>query len=144
MFLPVYRRPPPKSLVERGNPSKLSFSTNGGPMVMEAHQPLDAYIDPASCAAIRLVVAGPDLRNLLVFQLFLVDTQTFDPRGGESLGYQYVRGNPSTNGPETLTFPVPSVLRLKRFNEIKMVFRQPGVMNKSIKIEIERMSIVPR
>jgi hypothetical protein len=144
MFLPRYRRPPPKSLVERGSPSKLSFSTNGGPMVMEAHQPLDEYIDPASCAAIQLVVAGPATQNLLVFQLFLVDTETFDPRGGEDLGFQFVRGNPSTNDRETLTFAVPAVLRLKRFNEIKMAFRQPGVMNKSIKIEIEKMTIVPR
>ena len=144
MFLPRYRRPPPKSLVERGNPSKLSFSTNGGPMVMEAHQPLDAYIDPSSCAAIRLVVAGPDTQNLLVFQLFLVDTGTFDPRGGESLGYQYVRGNSATNGSETLTFSVPATVRLKRFNEIKIAFRQPGLMNKSLKIAVERMTILPR
>ena len=107
MFLPRYQRPPPKSLVERGNPSKLSFSTNGGPMVMEAHQPLDAYIDPASCDRIQMVVAGPATQNMLVFQLFLVDTETFDPRGGEDLGFQFVRGNPSTNDRETLTFSVP-------------------------------------
>ena len=144
MFLPRYRRPPSKSLVERGSPSKLSFSTNGGPMVMEAHQPLDAYIDPASCAAIQLVVTGPATQSLLVFQLFLVDTENADPRGGEDLGFQYVRGNPATNDRETLTFSVPPVPRLKRFNEIKMAFRQPGVMNKSIKIEVEKMTIVPR
>jgi hypothetical protein len=144
MFLPRYRRPPPKSLVERGNPSKLSFSTNGGPMVMEAHQPLSSFVDPASCDRVQLLILGPDTQNMLAFQLFLVDTEMPDPRGEESLGFQFVRGDPSMNGREALSFSIPLATRLKRFNELKVVFRQPGVMSKSIKIEIERMTIVPR
>jgi len=144
MLLPRYRRPPPQSLIERGNPSKLSFSTNGGPMVMEAHQPLSNFVDPASCDRIQFVVLGPDTQNMLAFQLFLVDTELPDLRGEESLGFQFVRGDPSKGDRETVSFPVPAATRLRRFNEIKVVFRQPRVMSKSVKIAIERMTIVPR
>ncbi|MBZ5675490.1 MAG: hypothetical protein LAP61_14715 [Acidobacteriia bacterium] len=144
MLLPRYRRPPPQSLIERGNPSKLSFATNGGPMVMEAHQPLSTFVDPASCDRIQFVVLGPDTQNMLAFQLFLVDTEIPDPRGEESLGFQFVRGDPSMGDRETISFPIPRATRLNRFNEIKVVFRQPRVMSKSVKIAIERMTIVPR
>jgi len=144
MLLPWYRRPPPTSLIRRGNPAKLSFSTNGGPMVMEAHQLLRAPIDPASCDRIQIVVLGPDAQNMLVFQLFLVDGETPGPRGEESLGFQFVKGDPSVDGRETLSFSVPLATRLRSFNEIKLVFRQPRAMNKSVKIEVVRMTIVPR
>ncbi len=144
MFLPRYRRPPPKSLVERGNPSKLSFSTNGGPMIMEAHQPLSTFVDPASCDKIQVVVLGPDMRRPLALELFLVDTETLDPLASERLGRRFVRNVPSVDTRDTLVFPCPAAPRLKRFNEIKMVLWQPGPMNKSVKVEIERMTIVPR
>ena len=144
MLLPRYRRPPPQSLIERGNPSKLSFATNGGPMVMEAHQPLSGFVDPASCERIELVVAGPDTQDMLAFQLFLLDTDVPDPRGEESLGYQFVRADPSRHGREAVSFSVPLATRLKRFNEIKVVFRRPSLMSKSVKLAVERMTIVPR
>ena len=144
MFLPRYRRPPPKSLVRRGNPSKISFGTDGGPMLMEAHQPLNAPLDPASCSNIQLVISGPDTQRPFALELFLVDTEKFDPRGGESLGQQFTRGNGSADSRETIVFSVPAAPRLKQFNEIKVALRRAGVMNKSVKIEIDRMLIVPR
>jgi len=33
---------------------------------------------------------------------------------------------------------------MKQFNEIKVALRRGGLMNKSVKIEIDRMLIVPR
>ena len=144
MFLPRYRRPPPKSLVRRGNPSKISFGTDGGPMLMEAHQPLNAPLDPASCSNIQLVISGPDTQRPFALELFLVDTEKFDPRGGESLGQQVTRGSGSAESRETIVFPVPAAPRLKQFNEIKVALRRAGLMNKSVKIEIDRMLIVPR
>jgi hypothetical protein len=144
MFLPRYRRPPPKSLVRRGNPSKLSFGTDGGPMLMEAHQPLNSPLDPASCSNIQLVISGPDTQKPFELELFLVDTEKFDPRGGESLGQQFTRGSSSADSRETIVFPVPAAPRLKQFNEIKVALRRGGLMNKSVKIEIDRMLIVPR
>ena len=101
-------------------------------------------MDPASCDRIQFVVLGPDTQNMLAFQLFLVDTELPDLRGEESLGFQFVRGDPSKGDRETVSFPVPAATRLRRFNEIKVVFRQPRVMSKSVKIAIERMTIVPR
>jgi len=144
MFLPRYRRPPPKSLVRRGNPSKISFGTDGGPMLMEAHQPLNSPLDPASCSNIQLVISGPDTQRPFALELFLVDTEKFDPRGGESLGQQFTRGNGSADSRETIVFSVPAAPRLKQFNEIKVALRRAGLMNKSVKIEIDRMLIVPR
>ena len=144
MFLPRYRRPPPKSLVRRGNPSKLSFGTDGGPMIMEAHQPLNSPLDPASCSKIQLVISGPDTQRSFALELFLVDTTTFDPRGGESLGQEFTRGSNSADSRETVVFPIPAAPRLKQFNEIKVALRRPGPMNKSVKMEIDRMLIVPR
>jgi len=144
MFLPRYRRPPPKSLIRRGNPAKLSFATDGGPMIMEAHQPLISPLDPTSLRNVQLVISGPDTRNPFALELFLVDTEKFDPRGGESLGQQLTRGNGSADSRETIVFPVPAAPRLKQFNEIKVALRRRGLMNKSVKIEIDRMLIVPR
>ena len=42
--------------------------TDGGPMVMEAHQHLSGPIDPASCDNVQVVVAGPATQALLQFQ----------------------------------------------------------------------------
>ena len=144
MFLPRYRRPPPKSLIRRGNPSKLSFGTDGGPMLMEAHQPLNSPLDPASCSNIQLVISGPDTQRPVGLELFLVDTEKFDPRGGESLGQRFTRGSNPTDSRETVVFPIPAAPRMKQFNEIKVALRWGGLMNKSVKIEIDRMLIVPR
>lgn len=144
MFLPFYRRPPPKSLIRRGNPAELSFRTDGGPMTMEAHQLLSESIDPASCDKIQVVVLGPDMRRALALELYLVDTEALDPLASERLGRRFVRGVPSEDTRDTLVFSFPAVPRLKRFNEIKIAIWQPGPMNKSVKIEVERMTILPR
>ena len=111
---------------------------------MEAHQPLASPLDPASCNSIQVVISGPDTQNSFVLELFLVDTTIFDPRGGESLGQQFTGRSNSTASPETIVFPVPAAPRLKQFNEIKVALRRRGLMNKSVKIEIDRMLIVPR
>ena len=89
------------------------------------------------------MISGPDTQNPFALELFLVDTTTFDPRGGESLGQQFTRSS-SANSPETIVFQVPAAPRLKQFNEIKVALRRLGLMNKSVKIEIDRMLIVPR
>ena len=42
MFRPPFSRPPRSAVVRRGNPAALSFhTTDGWPLVMEAHQKLD-------------------------------------------------------------------------------------------------------
>jgi hypothetical protein len=144
MFLPRYQRPPALSLIRKGNPSKLSFSTDGGPMVMEAHQPLITPIDPASCDSIQIEVAGPDMERTLALEVVLVDSDVPGFFGSERLGQRFVRSVASADKRDTLVFPFPARPRLKKFNEINVVVRQPGPMIKSVKIEIERMTLLPR
>jgi hypothetical protein len=144
MFLPRYRRPPPLSLVRRGNPAELSYRTDGGPMVMEAHQSLNTPVDPASCHQIQIEVGGPDMQRSLALEVVLVNSDVQGFWGSESLGRRFVRSVPSADDHDTLVFPFPAVPRLKQFNEINVVFWRPGPMDKSVKVEVERMTIVPR
>ena len=113
-------------------------------MTMEAHQPLDTFIDPSSCDEIQVVVLGPDMQNAVALDVYFVDTEMQSPFAAERLGRRVVRAVPSADSRDTLVYSFPAAPRLKRFNEIKLVFWQPGPMNKSVKIEVESMTILPR
>jgi hypothetical protein len=46
---------------------------------------------------------------------------------------------------ETITFPIPSVLRVERFDELRVIFQRAlGRLDKSARVVIERFVLIPR
>ena len=55
------RRPPPTSILQRGSPAALAFSTvDHWPLNMEAIQKLDEPIDLSCCSALRVEIWNAD------------------------------------------------------------------------------------
>ena len=113
-------------------------------MTMEAHQPLFAPIDPASCQQIQVEIAGPELQRTLALEVVLMNTEVQGFLGSESLGRRFVGSAASKDQRDTLVFLFPAAPRLKQFNDVKLVFWQPGPLYRSVKAEIRRITIVPR
>jgi hypothetical protein len=136
-------RPPRRSIVRRGNAAELSFhTTDGWPLKMEAHQKLDPPVSVHCCSQIQLTIQNTDqYPGTVELELILIDT-TVPINLVQSLG-TLPAGSPSP-GEQTLTFPIPPVTALQKFDEIKVVFHRAQLrVDKSAKIAIERFVLVP-
>ena len=135
MFQAPWRQPPPWSIREQGRPTEVSFhTTNGRPMQMTADQKLNGPVDLSHCGQVQVIIsrAGEDPA---VLEVILIDSES---RQSESLGTVEAAGN-------TLSFPIPALGLLDRFDEIKVVYHRPVTFGqKSARIAIERFVITPR
>jgi len=152
MFRWPFAHPPASSILERGTPSKLAFSTTDHtPLQMEAHQKLETPIDVGCCRAMQLEVLNADrYPGTLRLELVLLDTEHGAPIP-LSLGIAPVTSHPdiSQDPPllarEMLEFSVPADPDIDQFNEFKVVFHRAGSrLDKSAKISIERFVLLPR
>ena len=149
-FRMPFRKPPPRSVLERGTPSKVSFSTTDHwPLNMEAHQKLEQPIDASCCSSIQLVVSNADrYPHTMSLELILREL----PGGrSQSLGRAPVtsvpdlKADPVSAVAETLDFAVPPGPSVGFFNEMTVVYhRDYWRGDKSARVSIERFILIPR
>ena len=149
-FRPPFRKPPPRSLLQRGTPSKVSFSTTDRwPLNMEAHQKLERPIDASCCSRIQLAVSNADrYPNTVSLELILRDLAG---ERSQSLGTVPVTSVPNLETDpvspvgETLDFAVPPEPRVHLFDELTVVYhRDRSRRDKSARVAIERFILIPR
>jgi len=143
MFRPPRARPPRGSFIRRGTPSELSFhTTDGAPLEMEAHQKVHPPVDVKCCTQIQLVIANTDpYPGTVSLELVLMGSEVAGRRS-QSLGTAPVESAASLE--QTLTFPIPPVMDLRRFDEFKVVFHRDNLRgDRSARIAIERFVLVP-
>jgi hypothetical protein len=152
MYRWPFARPPSSSILERGNPSKLAFSTTDHtPLEMEAHQKLETPIDVRCCSRIQLEVVNADrFPGTLALELVLLNTEPIHTLS-LSLGNQAVTSQPDlARDPvrplrEILEYTVPTEPWMEQFNELKIVYhRARRRADKSAKVSVERFVLVPR
>jgi hypothetical protein len=132
-------RPPPTSILQRGSPAAMSFSTiDRVRLNMDAIQKLDEPIDLSCCSAVRVEIWNADkYPDTVVLELYANATL---------LGSAPVRSSPDLNLQElvavreTLEFPSAPLV----CTELKIVFRRhPTRADKSARIAIDRFVLVP-
>jgi hypothetical protein len=149
-FRPPFLKPPPRSFLERGTPSKVSFSTTDRwPLNMEAHQKLEQPIDAACCSRIQLAVSNAD-RYPHTISLELILREMPDELS-QSLGIELVKSLPDLDKDpvspvsETLDFVVPPEPRVHLFNELTVVYhRDRSRWDKSARVAVDRFILIPR
>jgi hypothetical protein len=138
MFRWPATRPPRRSVIRRGAASELSFhTTDGWPMAMEAHQKLDPPVSVHCCTQIQLAIQNTDqYPGTVSLELILIDT-TVPINKVQSLGT-------AAAGSQILSFRIPRVTALQKFDEIEVVFHRAQLRaDKSARIAIERFVLVP-
>jgi hypothetical protein len=145
-----YSRPPQRSVIERGTPWKIAFSTTDHwPLNMEAHQKLDQPIEVSCCSRIQVAVSNADrYPHTVSLELILRDPSG---RGSQSLGTVPVTSVPNLDADpvipvsETLDFAMPPKSRVRTFNEMTVIFRRDYKRGfKSARVAIERFILIPR
>ena len=150
LLRPLFRRPPPQSVVLRGTPWKLSFSTTDRwPLNMEAHQKLDQPIDMSCCSRIQLAVSNADrYPRTVALELTLRNLPGGAPENLGSvpvLSVPDLKADPVVPVSETLDFAIPAKPHGSVFNEISVTFRRDWTRrDKSARISIERFILIPR
>jgi hypothetical protein len=133
------RRPPATSILQRGTPAALGFSTVDQTMLnMDAIQKLEEPVDLRCCRAIRIDIWNADqYPGTVTLQLYAND---------KLLGFAPVKSTPDFSKepivavPETLEFPTAPIVA----TEFKIVFRRTIARNwKSARIAIDRFVLVP-
>jgi hypothetical protein len=133
------RRPPATSVLQRGSPAAISFSTvDRIPLNMDAIQRLDEPVDLSCCSAVRLEIWNADREpGTVKLELYAND---------KLLGVKPVLSSPDLGRdplvavPETLEFPSAPVV----CTEFKVVFRRAFPRNhRSARIALERFVLVP-
>lgn len=133
------RRPPATSILQRGSPAQMSFSTTDRMMLnMEAVQKFDEPVDLACCRSVRVDIWNADrYPDTVTLDLFCNDTR---------VGSAPVRSKPDFTReplvavPETLEIPVSAG---GACTEFRVVFRRVTYKDKSARIALERFVLVP-
>lgn len=149
-FRPPFQRPPQRSFLQRGTPTRISFSTTDRwPLNMEAHQKLERTIDVSCCSRIQLAVSNADHYPHTVSLELILRELPEDRR--QSLGTVPVTSEPDLQADpilavgETLDFVVPPEPRVHEFNELTVVYHRDMMRrDKSARVAIERFILVPR
>lgn len=143
MFRWPAERPPRRSIVRRGSASELSFhTTDGVRLEMEAHQKLDPPVSVHCCTQIQIAIRNTDqYPGTVSLELILIDT-TVAMNLVRSLGT--AAAGPPSPSLQVLSFRIPPITALQKFDEIKVVFHRAQLRaDKSARIAIERFVLVP-
>ena len=146
-------QPPETSRHSRASPETVEIrSTDRRPLSIEAHDYLGALIDVNCCSRIQIAIRNADrYPETVSLELVLVDT-SLPSRPSQSLGRIMVKstrpwdiyGKPATES-ETLNFSIPNRPSLRRFDEVKIVFRlDRSRADAGAKIAIDHFVLVPR
>ena len=148
MYRPPYRRPPPTSHVQKGNPVALSFrTTDRSPLEMEARQKLARAISLACCSEIRIAISSLDrFPATVALELILIDSKAAG-WPSLSLGNVPVTARPSPTMPASaiLPFRIPRPTPLREFDQFRVIFHRDRLRAEhSARISIGGFVLVPR
>ena len=146
--------PPQRSRKAHGSPELLNIhSTDRRPLSMEAHDHLGTLIDLDCCSKIQVAIRNADpYSDTVSLELVLINS-ALPGKPSQSLGRVMVRSKrawklydeqpPPTH--ETLNFAVPANPAIRRFDEVKIVFRLDAFRaDDGARIAIDRFVLVPR
>jgi hypothetical protein len=139
MYQPPFVQPPRTSVVREGSPLELSFHTTNGTMLsMEARQELGVPVELSCCGRLDVDISQRGQIAELFLKVTLTDTRT---KRNLELGVAPV----GLNASETLHYPIPSDSEIKKFDEIRIVYRRRVMgSSRSLSVAVERFQLVPR
>ena len=136
-----------KPLVAKGSPLKVKVkSGDGSPISMVARQRLATPIDVASCRAIEVTVRQGDPATATGLGLVLSHTAerhgaqlrlATKPLAADGLGVMVV-------GTQTVRFAVPEGAKLRSFDQIEVLVRRPGEVQRGARLKVVSFTLVPR
>ncbi len=146
------KRPSSDAHIMRGLPTEVAIhSTDFHRLIMEAHQDLDRPIEMTCCREIDLTILNADnIPGDISISLMLIDS-TIRGSASQTLGSHNVKSSEapifSLSRPpveETLRFIIPARVRIKRFDELKVVL-QPSLERSlgGVKISVREFRLLP-
>jgi hypothetical protein len=152
-FQPPHKGPSPTARQAHGTPLAIDFQANNfTPLIMEAHQTLGQSIPLARCREIQLGILNSDNRPGVINIAVLLTDSSSPSKPQLYLGQQpVVSSQPgqfdakSSPAEETLRFPIPSPAKIRKFDEITVMFF-PDSANYDIgpKVAIDQFQLIPR
>jgi hypothetical protein len=146
-------QPPGTSRQAHGSPELLDIhSTDRRPLSMEAHEHFGSMISVDCCSRIQISIRNADLYSETVSLELLLINSSLPGKPSQSLGTIMAKSarpwkiyeKPSPTA-ETLNFPIPANLSLRRFDEVMIVFRLAAFRaDDGAKIAIDHFVLVPR
>ena len=146
-------QPPRNSREAHASPETVNIrSTDRRPLSIEAHEHLGTLIDLDCCSKIQIAIRNADrYPETVSLELVLINT-SLPNQPSESLGKAVVKSTqpwkiyeeqkPTS---ETLNFTIPTRPSLRRFDEMKIVFRLDRVRaDAGAKIAIDHFVLIPR
>jgi hypothetical protein len=152
-FQPPHRWPGRNPHEDHGEPTGVNIRSTGlSPLIMEAHQSLGSPIDLACCRELEMDIRnGDNLPGNIVLAVILTDSRA---HGQPSLtlsgqkvvsseaGHFFIKSSPVE---EKLHFPIPPQPKIKKFDEITVLFFPPADRAIiGVKIAIEQFVLRPR
>ena len=147
------RRPGPQAHVAHGSPMAVGVhSADWRPLFMQAHQSLATPIDIGCCATIQVGITNADSRAGTIFLGIILTDYSSPAKPHQYLGEQPVVSSETASfsaraAPveEVLSFPIPSDAKIRRFDEITIVFfPSPEQSLEGAKIAIQQFTLIPR
>jgi hypothetical protein len=146
-------QPPKSSRQAHASPETVEIrSVDRRPLSIEAHDHLGQLIDLNCCRSIQVAIRNADrYPETVSLELLLVNTSLPD-KPSQSLGRIMVKSSrpwklydkPSVSN-ETLNFAIPANRLLRRFDEVRVVFRLDRARaDAAAKIAIDHLVLVPR
>jgi hypothetical protein len=147
IFQPPALSPPPDSSIRSGSPLDARFiTTDGGPLVMEAHQRFAPPVDLACCSRIQVSIRNAEDAPTALFAGMILIDHSEGRKTTQDLGLTEAAINtltPSRRG--TLEFAIPPFPTLRRFDEVTVVFHLEYFGNsRSARVAIENFTLIPK
>lgn len=146
-------RPPSSSREAQGSPEALNIrSTDRRPLSIEAYDHLAHSIDLSCCSKIEIAIRNADrYPDTVSMELVLINT-ALPEKPSQSLGRLAVKSThpwklyeEPVASSETLNFAIPPSRSLRRFDELKIVFRLDRARaDAGARIGIDHFVLVPR
>jgi hypothetical protein len=146
-------QPPNTSRQAHGSPELLDIhSTDRRPLSMEAHENFGSMIDLDCCSRIQISIRNADIYSETVSLELILINSSLPGKPSQSLGTVMAKSTrtwkiyekPSPTA-ETLNFPIPANLSLRRFDEVMIVFRLAAFRaDDGAKIAIDHFVLIPR
>jgi hypothetical protein len=127
-------------------------ATNFMPLTMEARQTLGTEIRVSTCREIQVTIANRDDRSGYIYVRMQLSDSEFPGRPSLDLGEQPIMSSEESHFRpnlssirETLHFPIPSRSALRRFDQIKLVFRPDRVhLEIGAKVAVQQFEFLSR
>lgn len=147
------KEPGPKAHMAHGDPLNVSIQSNNFfPLTMEAHQHLGTAIHLASCREIQVAIENRDNRPGTIALGILLTDSASPGKPTLYLGQQTVVSSEPSHftiksfpAEEVLRFPTPSTAKIRKFDEITVIFLPDTAhIQMGPKIAIQQFELIPR